>query len=276
MSLSELCISPPEAPSKKRNQPKSRVFSVRMLGYLAANALWDAPTSGNHIRPAWIAYLATDQAMRPFTANFRGGRPATGDSSKTFAMPKKSAHRWVTQRVPGASVTLAYLPELFHLEPAMVEDHCRFIFAPPRWWVEAQAATLTAEFGDDAHDAARAALFTAFLDRRTPMPIVNDLRFHLQLYRAALEAGRNHPWAIGHLGCHGGCLSGSHHPGCGLDLPVAVNVSQSDLRRLIVEQTALFHQQELAAGRHRFAPPRQLLPLPSGQPEQLCLSFAIG
>jgi len=276
MSLTELCISPPEASPKSKHQRKSRVFSVRLLGYLAANALWDAPTSGNHIRPAWIAYLGTDQELRPFTANFRGGQPATGGASKTFAMPKKSAHRWVTQRVPGASVTMAYLPELFHLEPAMLEDDCRFIFAPPRWWVEAQAATLTAEFGDDAHDAARAALFTAFLDRRTPMPIVNDLRFHLQLYRAALEASRNHPRAFGHVGCDGSYLRGSHHPGCGLDTPVAVNLSQADLRRFIVEQTALFHQQELAAGRHRFAPPRPLLPLPTGHVEQLCLDFATG
>jgi len=276
MSLNELCISPPEASPKKKHQRKSRIFSVRLLGYLAANALWDAPTSGKHIRPAWIAYLGTDQELRPFTANFRGGQPALTYSGKTLAMPKKSAHRWVTQRVPGASVTMAYLPELFHLEPAIVDEHCRFIFAPPRWWVEAQAATLTAEFGDDAHDAARAALFTAFLDRRTPMPIVNDLRFHLQLYRAALEASRNHPRAFGHAGRDGSHLSGSHDPGCGLETPLAVYLSQDTLRRFIVEQTALFHQQELAAGRHRFAPPRPLLPLPTGQLEQLCLDFAFG
>lgn len=39
----------------------------------------------------------------------------------------------------------------------------------------------------DARQAALAAYFIAFLDQRCPLPIANDLSFHLKLYQAALE-----------------------------------------------------------------------------------------
>ena len=58
---------------------------------------------------------------------------------------------------------------------------------PPAWWVAREALTLAA-FGEDAADVARAAYFVAYLDARSPLPIANDHRFHLELYRAALAA----------------------------------------------------------------------------------------
>jgi len=65
-----------------------------------------------------------------------------------------------------------------------------------------------------------AALFVAFLDRRTSLPVVHDLRFHLQLYRAALEK----PW----------CRDGDDHAvepygldDCGLDDPLLVHVTRA-------------------------------------------------
>jgi hypothetical protein len=43
--------------------------------------------------------------------------------------------------VPGGVVTVAYLPELFHLEPARPdEDPVRFVLAPDERWLEAQTA----------------------------------------------------------------------------------------------------------------------------------------
>ncbi|MCP4059225.1 MAG: hypothetical protein GY738_18360 [Pseudoalteromonas sp.] len=52
---------------------------------------------------------------------------------------------------------------------------------PPRVWLESQTDALTPEFGDDAIGVARGALFAVVLDRRPPLLLVNDLRFHVQL-----------------------------------------------------------------------------------------------
>jgi len=175
-----------EREGKKDPARKTRVFETRLLGYLAADSLWEAPRAGDLLRPVWLAYLGTERETHPFTANLRGGARARA-AGDTFQIPKRAPYRWSTQKVPGGLVTVAYLPELFHLEPALpFADDVRFILAPPRWWVDEQAAQLAPEFGEDAPDVARAALFCAFLDRRTALPLVHDLRFHLQLYRAAL------------------------------------------------------------------------------------------
>jgi hypothetical protein len=50
-------------------------------------------------------------------------------------------------------------------------------------------------------ETAPAAYFVAYLDQRSPLPIANDPRFHLELYRAA----RASVW------CHGPAAS---DPGC--------------------------------------------------------------
>ena len=52
---------------------------------------------------------------------------------------------------------------MFHLEPVgPLPQEVRFVFAPPSWWIEEQAEALAAEFGEDAPDVARAALFCAY------------------------------------------------------------------------------------------------------------------
>jgi hypothetical protein len=109
---------------------KTRVFSVRLLGYLAGDGLWDANRSGNVVRPIWLAYLGTDQETQPFTANFRASRKALTSGNKAFEIQKKAPYRWRTQKVPGAVVTVAYLPELFDLEPASpFNDEIYFVLA---------------------------------------------------------------------------------------------------------------------------------------------------
>jgi hypothetical protein len=173
--------------SRRRRPRKGREFRVTLLGYLEAP--WELSRAERVTRPVWIAYAGPDQACRAFTANFRAGRKAECFGTD-LQVPKSAPHRWVHHRHGDATVTVAYLPELFHLDPAVPPDRIEFLFMPPAWWLERQAELLRPELGGDAFDAARAALFVAFLDRRTSLPVVHDLRFHLQLYRAALEK----PW----------------------------------------------------------------------------------
>jgi len=150
--------------------------------------------------------------------------------------------------VPGGLVTVAYLPELFHLEPALpFAEDVRFVLAPPHWWIDEQAAQLAPELGEDAADVARAALFCAFLDRRTPLRLVHDLRFHLQLYRAALATGWIH--RAGGFRYQGTVLHGRGAEACGLDAPLACHVGQEALTGFLIEQTSLWHREELRRGK---------------------------
>ena len=145
-----------------RRAAKSREFTVTLLGHLVADSLWELGPGGKARRPVWIAYLGPDQACRAFTANFRAGRKAK-TTLDTFEVPKTASHRWVSQRHGDAVVTFAYLPEIFHLEPAGAPSEVAFVLLPPAWWLDRQAEALVGEFGEEAREAARAALFVAGL-----------------------------------------------------------------------------------------------------------------
>jgi hypothetical protein len=150
-------------------------------------------------------------------------------------------------------------------------EEVRFVFAPPAWWVADQAEALEPEFGEDALEAARAALFCAYLDRRTPLPLVHDLRFHRQLYRAALAADWTHEaseWSEA-------VLRGRGAEACGLTAPVAVSVGSDELSEFLIEQTSLYHQEEVRRGKTRIAAGRRLLPYPGTAAAQLRLDFAV-
>jgi hypothetical protein len=258
---------------KKDPDAKTRIFSVQLLGFLAADALWEPGGNGSADRPVWIAYAGTEREAHPFTANLRGGRKAaTGSDVLEFA--RRSPHRWRAQKVPGGVVTFAYIPSLFHLDPVDKKaDPVRFVFAPPRWWVNAQAEDLARDFGDEAWEAARAALFCAYLDRRTALPLVHDLRFHLQVYRAAGAAGGLRQPSR----CRGGgaVLVGRGAEASGLDAPFAWSVGQDALTEFLIEQTQLFHHEEIRRGKTRIPATGRLLPYPVAAPVQLCLDLAV-
>jgi len=217
---------------------KSRSFRARLLGYFTADRLWEFGTTGGGAqRPVWLAVFGTVGEAKPFVANLRAGRAARIERGGALQIPKSSGHRWVTQAAPGGVVTVAYLAELFHLEPPVpFTEDVRFVMAPARRWVDREAEALRGEFGADARDATRAALFAAYLDRRTPLPLLRDLRFHLQLFQAALEE----PWAgaaeDGAAGAERGLVT------CGLDAPVVCSVDQATLGEFLTAQTAAFHR----------------------------------
>ena len=141
-----------------------------------------------------MAYAGTDQGSRAFSANLRGGRPAVaaGSSLTTrFEVPRSAGFRFDKFTREGATLTLVYLPPVFSFQPATTDaEDIAFLCLPPTWWVDEQAKAIRQTWGEDAREAAIAAYFVAYLDQRSPLPIANDLGFHLKLYRAALEE----PW----------------------------------------------------------------------------------
>jgi len=184
----------------QREGQKSRSFSVELLAYLLANDLWElgAGSKDRHYRPVFIAYAGTDQASRAFSANLRAGRPAvvTGNShlATKFEVPKSAGFRFETYSREGATLTLAYLPAVFSFQqPAADSGNISFLCLPPTWWVDEQAQATEEAVGKDAREAAVAAYFVALLDQRSPLPIANDLEFHLRIYRAALVDLRRSP-----------------------------------------------------------------------------------
>lgn len=233
MLYPQLTIEPPAG----RTTLKSRTFRARLLGYLTADRLWALGTTGGSAqRPVWLAVFGTVGEAKPFAANLRAGRTAKIERAGALQIPKSSGHRWVTQAVPEGVVTVAYLAELFHLEPPVpFTEAVRFVMAPARRWVDREAESLGAEFGADARDAARAALFAAYLDRRTPLPLLRDLRFHLQLYRAALDE----PWLVAPQDDLDATARG--FACCGLDAPVLCTVDLPTLGEFLTAQTAAFH-----------------------------------
>jgi hypothetical protein len=234
MLYPQLTIEPPAG----RGTGKGRVFRARLLGYLTADGLWEyGATGGGALRPVWLAVFGTVGEAKPFVANLRAGRAARIERGGALQVPKSGGHRWVCQAVPGGVVTVAYLAELFHLEPPVpFTEDVRFVMAPARRWVESEAEALADEFGADARDAARAALFAAYLDRRTPLPLLRDLRFHLQLFRAALEES----WARVPEDEVGGAVFGLG--ASQLDAPVVCSMDLATLGEFVTAQTAAFHR----------------------------------
>jgi hypothetical protein len=258
---------------------KGRSFSVYALNYALANRAW-LPLSRspeNRHRPAYIAYAATEQESRAFTANLRKGRPFVaksiyGGRDAELDMPRSAGYRWLHQRVEGGVIiTTALLPDLFLLDAGMLDERIRFIFAPPRWWVSKMAAARP-EGPSLGRETVIATYFAAMLDRRTPQPIINDSAFHILLLRAA----RACPWfqpASGSRTSPGNVFvwpEGGSMPG--FDELALVDVSHADFEAFLAEQTGIYAQQAPAWLLEEPEPePDPITPLAAAVPEEAAL-----
>ncbi|HEV3074633.1 MAG TPA: hypothetical protein VHB47_09475 [Thermoanaerobaculia bacterium] len=221
---------------------KSRIFRAELVCFVTANRLWELGATAKEgiLRPVLLAYAATEQEARAFTANLRTGRPIVEDtrsSSKLrFELPRSAGFQLETHSRDGGTLTLAYLRPAFALQPSIAEsDRVEFLCMPPAWWVAREAVTLTA-FGEDAADVARAAYFVAYLDARSPLPIANDHRFHLELYRAARAAHWTRRPTRADRASAGFAAEGC--AALGFEPPLLVSASQQEFSAFLAEQTA--------------------------------------
>lgn len=174
----------------QRTSPKGRkthTFEASLVQLLVAG--------DDEHRPLYLSCAGSTQELRAFVANLRMGRRAYLHSARYsergwIAVPKTAPYRWGFQSCPDdTAIATAYLPELFELEPTTLPDRVEFVLAAPAWWLAAQEPLLGDVSEERRRDAAAAGLFTSYLDRRTRLPVVNDVEFHLQLWDAAHEAG---------------------------------------------------------------------------------------
>ena len=261
------------APAKGR---KGRTFRAHLFNYLTANSLWDCGAVDKARRPVYLAYAATDQEARAFTANLRTGRRAIvrnvhGGTDGTIEVLKTSGHRFVFERRSGTTIVPAFLPELFELDPGLLGERVSFVWAPPTWWVEREVASpALAPFPEaERRELVLAGHFAAFLDRRTPLPILSDPVFHRRLYRAA----RAQPWFVEPDGSprNRGRLFVYPDELVGLELAALVDVDHAAFEDFLRRETTTYYENEVPHGPHRIASRRRLLPDPAAAGTQLSL-----
>lgn len=208
---------------------KGRSFSALVLAAVTADSLWELGKTvkrGEVARPVFASFAGTDDDLRPFVANLRLGRRAmfggnnSYDRAPGYEFPKSARFVVTWQRHAVGSIATLYLPDLFALDPGMVDPagisfvtlpsaeqdmtgvdvgacvqhtlrlpRVRQLNTPPevswrreRWEAPLDEETITAM-------VPTAYLFARMLDCRTRAPILADGRFYLQLLLACLDKG---------------------------------------------------------------------------------------
>jgi hypothetical protein len=190
-----LVIQPEDYRSGKKR--KGRSFEAHLLHVVVANNCWNVGNKQFSVRPVMAAWGGSSAEVAAFTANARTGRkvwvrPAsrshTTNSDTVLEFLRSAPYRWVTQRLPhDMAATFVYLPALFDLDPGVPPDRVVFCMAAATWWVEQQVDQLQHVPADVRREVAVAALFAAYLDRRTAVPLISDWRFHLRCWHKAAD-----------------------------------------------------------------------------------------
>jgi hypothetical protein len=200
--MRELVIQP-------KDDKKGRSFQATCLAIITANGLFPE-ANGKTIRPVWAMFAGSEAELRPFMANLRLGRKAEppipdyrkqGDGERVEFL-KTVGYYLAWQRETEGSIATIYHPDLFRLDPGMVNPTgLSFVMLVPSDWEDTQevdretAVDYVADFqypitrGNLYELVPTAYLFAAYIDRRTRCPLIADGRFYLQLLCAALHAG---------------------------------------------------------------------------------------
>lgn len=188
---------------------KGRAFTSHCVAAIIADSIFaESGDADKAIRPVWAMFAGSEAETRPFIANLRLGRKAEPANSsrvsanERYEFLKSIGYSVAIQREVEGTITTLYHPELFRLDPGMVDpEGIRFILLVPEDW----AAVQDVEPSPAIHHALKlgikfdkvdlttlvpaAYLFTAYLDRRTRCPLLADGRFSMQILLAALDQG---------------------------------------------------------------------------------------
>lgn len=121
---------------------KGRTFAATCLATVECDRIWKSG-GGASKRPIWAMFAGSENELRPFMANVVAGRRVEfeGDKSRDQQLEflRSVGFRVTWQKEPEGSVVTVFLPELFELDPGMVDpDGAAFVCMPSRAWVEAQ------------------------------------------------------------------------------------------------------------------------------------------
>lgn len=212
---------------------KGRTFRAMLLASVEADLLWSGgEATTDNARPIWAMFAGSEQELRAFMANLIGGRKATfpqrwgGYRRKADCLEilRSAGYRVTWQREEEGCLATIFLPELFQIDPGMVDPKgATFVLLPTQEWQGSQTidpsplmehARRCGYANDAIPDEQLAAwaplsfLFSAYLDRRTRCPLPADGRFYLQLMLSCLKyklasfsTVPNRSWDEG-FGCH--------------------------------------------------------------------------
>lgn len=271
-----------------QKEGKGRTFMANLIAYVTADTLWEQ-SAGDGSRPVWLSYAASEGEVRPFTANLRMGKKAEIGAKETVSWRRKKepylellksvGYEFTTQRFVEGTVMTAFLPELFRLDPGMVDPQgAKFIVLPPQEWLDNQNVDVdtivshcrslgyidtgllpNGKKRPDYEDptwpsealvrqlAPMAPLFVSYLDRRTRAPLIQDARFHTQLLIAALKNGvaslsveDSYRSARG-FGRHAKfCFMEKHTKSAGLAPGVAFSATHDKIEALLAEEVSVY------------------------------------
>lgn len=178
-------------------------FQAKMAAYILSSGFVD---SGKFHRPVFAVFMGSYTSIRPFIANAMLGKRIKEGKHESFEFLKSEGYKWTWQRHGEGVAVTAHLPEIFAVDPGMVDPKgIHFLFTLPDEYVRAQSfpeaplvmAKLSC-FKFPVEDAlsdknwhstfANAYAFATYLDRRTRSPIIADPAFYVYLYLMAIEA----------------------------------------------------------------------------------------
>lgn len=182
--MKEITIQP-------QQEGKGRSFSAMLVATVEAGAI----ARGNDpVRPVLMAVASTENELRPFVANLRTGKKAEESRRRgqKYEILKSAGYQCAWQRTPKGSLATLFAPDLFCLDPGMVDPAgVRFVMLAARSWLRPVDAPLPTFVPAERHDdvLALAPLFMAYLDRRTRCPLIPDPRFYVNVFAGALDQG---------------------------------------------------------------------------------------
>lgn len=256
---------------------KGRTFRAGLLASLDANGLWPGGDTANDVsRPVLSVFAGSDQEMRSFVANLTSGRKVIlGDRRSrgrgdVLEFQKSAGYEVAWQRTSVGSTATVFLPELFQLDPGMVDPRgVSFVAAPREGWLAEQevpgadaaaahAGRLGYTFSRDEDPSwffrslhSMSHYFVAMLDRRTRCPILADGRFYLQLLLAFLDAGNASLGSDSHYGGDRGQFGRKHSPTrfvsvgaaqVGIWNPIAFRATHEEVDEVLSAQTTKFFE----------------------------------
>ena len=259
--MQDLVIEPQEG-------KKGRSFQATQVACVLANSLFEE-SGGNTIRPVWAMFAGSEAQLRPFMANLRLGRKAEvpsyrRSSSERYEFLKSVGFHVSWQKELEGSLATIYHPELFRLDPGMVDPTgIRFVMLVPDYWIAQQKVeTLRAvrylkqfkmpEDIDLTQMVPIAHLFSAYLDRRTRCPLIADSRFYLQILCAALTQGLasfpSEPSNLSYMPRYAEKWGHNHHhyfaakglSEVGIRYAISFDTTHEDLENFLAEQVTFY------------------------------------
>jgi hypothetical protein len=259
---------------------KGRTFRAVCLATVEADTLWEGGlTDTEDMRPVWASFVSSEAQLKPFAVNLLSGRKANfvkdtngyqRRKDEKLNVLRSAGYQSVWQReLEGSSLTL-FLPDLFQMDPGMVDPKgAAFVVMPTQEWANSQQIEVGPiarhvykllpdglKTGDDAISMETLAslvpmafLFCTYLDRRTRCPLVSDGRFYLQLLISCLGDGLA-SWPNGNAHAYYTQPFGLHNKGfysygveeVGLVKPIAFKASHTDIETMLARQVALFFE----------------------------------